>query len=357
MLNYSVHPEVYRTNPQYKGLINMLEGVWVREHEPGEGTMYIISGFANYNGGVRFFSVFENHINAGGRVVAILAGKTSQRLSSFQIVEKLLELGVEVHVVNRNRLLHMKCYGVAAEDRNSLVVTSGNFTGPGMSQNVEASVMITGDHFGDMNFSWPNLENNLLNQRWDYYRPSLDNRDAPAWRLLYDEVGGEIVLDDTQRSTLIITLSASDTSSIDGRITVGTQYFWLSRYSYDFFPALTILNTRGRKRTYSTMITVHYIDLNETDECRVTFEAENNLDFRLGTGKLKGTNLATTGDMAAISRIGEAEYELRIYHRGTDTYDRLREYAINHIGNRGKVYGYIENSEFERIAEVRLNRR
>ena len=358
MLNYSVHPEVYYTNANYKGLINMLEGIWVRKHEPGDGIFYIISGFANYNGGVRFFSIFENHLNAGGQVIAIFAGKTSQRLSSLQIVEKLLELGVEVHIVNRNRLLHMKCYGVSSDNENSLIVSSGNFTGPGMSQNVEASVIVTGDHFRDLDFSWDDLQRNILNQKWDYHRPTLDNRDTPAWRLLYDEIGGEIVLDDTQRSTLIITLSASDTSRIDGRIPVGTQYFWLSRYSYDFFPPLTILNRRGRKRTYSTIITMHYIDINETDEnCRVTFEAENNLDFRIGTGKLKATGLVTAGDIAAISRIGESEYELRLFKQTTATYTLLREHAINHIGSRGKMYGYIENSEFERLANIRLNRR
>ena len=76
MLDYSVHPEVYYTNANYKGLINMLEGIWVRKHEPGDGIFYIISGFANYNGGVRFFSIFENHLNAGGQVIAIFAGKT-----------------------------------------------------------------------------------------------------------------------------------------------------------------------------------------------------------------------------------------------------------------------------------------
>ena len=354
MLNYTIHPEVYHTNGNYKGLVNMLEDVWVRNHTPGEGSMYLISGFSNYNGGVRFYDTFKNHIDAGGSVTAVLGGKTSQRLSSKQVVEKLLEIGVDVNIVNRNRLLHMKCYGVAgAED--SLVISSGNFTGPGMSANVEASLMATGKHISEMNFSWEPLIENLLNQRWDYHKPTLQDREAPAWALLYDESGRAMAMDDNQKNTLIMTLSANDTSRIEGRVTVGTQYFFLSKYSYDFFPALTILNNRGRKRTYSALIKLHYKDIDVVDDtCRVTFEAENNLDFRLGTGKLMRTGLAREGDMVALSRIGESEYELRIYKQETDTYNNLKEYAINFIGNRGKVYGYVDNKQFERLAEVRL---
>ena len=86
MLNYTIHPEVYHTNGNYKGLVNMLEDVWVRNHTPGEGSMYLISGFSNYNGGVRFYDTFKNHIDAGGSVTAVLGGKTSQRLSSKQVV-------------------------------------------------------------------------------------------------------------------------------------------------------------------------------------------------------------------------------------------------------------------------------
>ncbi|WP_340198556.1 hypothetical protein [Ascidiimonas sp. W6] len=355
MINYTIHPEVYHTNRNYKGLINMLEDVWVRNHTPGTGSMFLISGFSNYNGGIRFYDTFKNHIDAGGQVTAVLGGKTSQRLSSKQVVEKLLEIGVDVHLVNRNRLLHMKCYGVSSEENESLIISSGNFTGPGMSANIESSLIATGEHTREMNFTWDNLMGNLLNQRWDYHKPTLDNLEAPAWSLLYDELRREVVIDEDQRSTLIMTLSANDTSRIEGRVTVGTQYFFLSKYSYDFFPALTILNNRGRKRTYSALIRLHYKDLDIIDDnCRVTFEAENNLDFRLGTGKLMRTGLASEGDIMALSRIGDSEYELRIYRQETDIYTRLREYAINFIGNRGKIYGYIDNNQFERIVGVRL---
>ncbi len=355
MINYSIHPEVYRTDRNYKGLINMLEDVWVRNHTPGNGSMFLISGFSNYNGGIRFYDTFRNHIDAGGKVIAVLGGKTSQRLSSKQVVEKLLEIGVDVHLVNRNRLLHMKCYGASSDENESLVISSGNFTGPGMSANIESSLIATGEHTQQMDFSWNNLMENLMGQRWDYHKPTLDDLESPAWSLLYDELRREVVIDENQRSTLIMTLSANDTSRIEGRVTVGTQYFFLSKFSYDFFPALTILNNRGRKRTYSALIKLHYKDLDiVVDDCRVTFEAENNLDFRLGTGRLMRTGLASEGDIMALSRIGDSEYELRIYRQETDIYAGLREYAINFIGNRGKVYGYIDNNQFERIANVRL---
>ena len=44
---------------------------------------------------------------------------------------------------------------------------------------------------------------------------------------------------------------------------------------------------------------------------RVTFEAEDNLDFRLGTGPLRYTRVAREGDLAAVTRVGEDEYEVR----------------------------------------------
>ena len=65
-------------------------------------------------------------------------------MSSIQVVEALLQCGAEVNVVNRKRLLHAKCYGYATTDKEEIVVSSGNFTGPGMSQNAEAAIRI--DH-------------------------------------------------------------------------------------------------------------------------------------------------------------------------------------------------------------------
>ena len=93
MNELTLHPNVYSTGAS-SGLIALLEKMWVRETRPGDGTFYIVSGFANYNGGVRFFDTFRRHIDNGGRVVALLGGSTSQRLTSRQVVEELLNSGV-----------------------------------------------------------------------------------------------------------------------------------------------------------------------------------------------------------------------------------------------------------------------
>ena len=49
MNELAVHPNVYWTD-RGKGLVSLLERVWIREHIAGEGTLYVISAFANYNG-------------------------------------------------------------------------------------------------------------------------------------------------------------------------------------------------------------------------------------------------------------------------------------------------------------------
>jgi hypothetical protein len=353
-MQFAIHPNVYSTDNRSKGLLNMLEQAWIRGKRPGVGTFYIISGFSNYNGGVRFYDTIKNHIDNGGDCIAILGGSTSQRLSSQQVVEQLLEVGCKVYLVNRKRILHAKCYGQSSDEGESLVISSGNFTGPGMSQNIEASFYIAGDHLKEMNFSWGSLTDSFLNQKWDIFEPSLTDKKHPSWRLLYDEVGGAVKLEDEQEMTMLITLVHSDTARIQadpGDISgKGTQYFWLSKDSYDFFPALTIRNNRGEKATYSSIINMNYIDLGLIDnECRVTFEAENNLDFRLGTGKLRNTKIANEGDLAAISRVSEYDYELRIIKNKSKLYTDLIPYAINFIGHRGKKYGYIPNSDFAKI--------
>jgi hypothetical protein len=70
MNELTLHPNIYRTGAS-KGLIAILERLWVRDHSVGDGTLYIVSGFANYNGGVRFYDTFRSHIDKGGKVVAI----------------------------------------------------------------------------------------------------------------------------------------------------------------------------------------------------------------------------------------------------------------------------------------------
>ncbi|UES60231.1 restriction endonuclease (plasmid) [Roseibium aggregatum] len=356
MNELTLHPNVYQTGAS-KGLVGLLERLWVREHTPGEGTIYIISGFANYNGGVRFYDVFRRHIDNGGRVVAFLGGSTSQRLSSKQVVRELLQSGAEVNLINRKRLMHAKSYGVCTGDGEKLIVTSGNFTGPGMSQNVELSVLLDSATAGEMDFSWEGMTQAMLGQRWDIHRPDIANPDDPAWQLLYDEEDRGLVLDESDEATMVVRLGHADTArimAIPGTSAYkGSQYFWLSKDAFGFFPPLTILNRRGYKSTYSTMITMNFVDLGREEEVRVTFEADNNLDFRLGTGPLRGTQLAQDGDIAAITRRREGSYELRIYRDGTPLHTALTRYAISFIGHRGKMYGYLSNSEFDEVIGLR----
>lgn len=360
MNELTLHPNVYATGHS-KGLVNILERVWVREHTPGDGTLFVISGFGNYNGGVRFFETFREHKARGGNLVAIFAGSTSSRLTSKQVVAEMLDCGADVHVINRKRLLHAKCYGAQSARGDSLVVTSGNFTGPGMSQNVEMSVLLDQASTAAMNFSWNGLLESMLSQKWGFYRPTLADLTAPAWKLLYDEQAADITLDDTDEVTMLLRLSHADTARImAARGTTagkGSQYFWLSKDSYDFFPPLTIRNERGHKATYSCLVSMNYVDLGTVDnECRVTFEAENNFDFRLGTGALRYSALAGEGDLAAITRTGDKSYELRLYRQGSTEYAALIPYAVNFIGHQGKQYGYMPNAEFEAVVGLRRGR-
>lgn len=360
MNELTLHPHVYATG-RSTGLISLLERVWLREQPQGEGTLYVVSGFANYNGGVRFFPVFRHHIENGGRVVAIFAGSSRQNLTSRQVVRELLDCGAEVHIINRKRLMHAKSYGSQSAEGEMVVVTSGNFTGPGMSQNVEMALLLDRPTTRQMGFSWNDMTQAMLAQRWDLYEPDLANLNAPVWNLLYDEEAATIVLDETDEVTMILRLGHADTARIMAdpgtNAAKGTQYFWLSKDCYDFFPPLTMLNQRGYKATYSTIINMRFVDLGREEECRVTFEAENNLDFRLGTGPLRYTKLAREGDIAAISRVGEYRYELRLYPQGNPKYQTLSPYAINFIGHQGKQYGFLSNQDFQTAIGERIGRR
>jgi len=358
MIEFGLHPNIYATG-NHKGLRSMLEDVWIRSHKPGNGTLYILAGFANYNGGARFYKTFKEHTEKGGKIVAFLGGSSSQRTTSRQVVEALLECGADVNITNRKSLMHAKCYGIKTDEGEKLIVSSGNFTGPGMAQNVEAALLLGTDVTAQMGFSWDELSNGMLRQNWITHKPKVLNPQQPAWGLLYDETPGAITIDQSEKSTMIIKLGHADTARIMARsgtlASKGTQYFWLSKDCFDFFPALTIRNNRGYKGTLSALITLHYIDLGKTDNnCRVTFEAENNLDFRLGTGFLRNKRLAKKDDLACISRVGEDEYELRIIQKDSRNYNSLLSYAISFIGHQGKQYGFIENEQFEEIANARL---
>ena len=356
MNELSVHPNVYATG-RSRGLLAMLETLWLREQQIGDGTMYIVSGFANYNGGVRFYPVFRDHVRKGGKVVAVFAGSARQKLTSRQVVAALLECGVEVHIVNRKRLMHVKSCGAATSTGQLLVVTSGNFTGPGMAQNVEMAVLLDRPSTKEMGFSWNELVAQMFDQGWSVSQPELGNA-SPAWQLLYDEKASTVVLEETDEVTMALRLGPADTARINAtpgtNEAKGTQYFWLSKDCYDFFPPLTILNRRGRKRTYSAEVRVYFADLQQTSKVRVTFEAENNLDFRLGTGPLRGTGMAASGDWVALSRTGESRYELRLYRHDDPVATVLGTHAVHSIGQRSKRYGFLSNDEFQVIAGVRL---
>lgn len=223
-MEFLLQPGVYRTGDA-STLLKLLDNMWIKDHSVGAGTLYIISGFANYNGGVRF----------------------------------------------------------------------------------------------------------------------------------YDEVHGTTKIDESQEVTMVITLSHSDTARIQAepgsKAGLGTQYFWLSKGTFDFFPALTIKNTRGTKNTFSCIINMNYIDLNLVQEARVTFEADNNLDFRLGTGAFRYTKKAKENDLALITRLSEYDYEMRIVSTEDKKYTQLSAYATSYIGNYGKRFGYIANSELFNILD------
>ncbi|OKP06726.1 phospholipase D-like domain-containing protein [Xenorhabdus thuongxuanensis] len=352
MFNFAIHPYVYSSS-HINGLRKLLEETWIRNLSPGDGTIFIISGFSNYNGGARFYKRLKEHTENGGKIFAILGGSSSKKLSSKQVVEALLECGAQVFLINRKRILHAKCYGyIKNNDAQSLIVSSGNFTGPGMSQNIEASVLLDERLTANSNFDWISCVNQLLSQDWQYFKCNLDHLN-PCWNLLYDESARSIVPDDSELETMIITLQPTDTNRIQAssgdRAGLGSQYFWLSKDCFDFFPPLTIKNERGWKGTLSTLINLNYIDLGRSREERVTFEAENNLDFRLGTGLLRYTKIASPEDLACLTRINDTDYELRIINKLDRRYQTLRQYAHNFIGNRGKQYGFIDNLTFGKI--------
>lgn len=355
-MEFTIQPNIYTTRKGgASNLLSHLEHIWIDDLTSndfvGKGSMYVLSGFSNFNGGVRFYPWIQDHIQRGDKCRIILGGSSSQNMSSRQIVGKLLDIGCDVGIVNRKAIFHAKCYGFKYQDFSSLVVSSGNFTSKGMTQNIEASMLLDHNDMKGFSFDWDEMFKTIQSQKIEYY-PVTPNPTAPFWKLLFDEEKGRIQDDkDDSFQTLLITLSNSDTARIQAQPGTdegkGSQYFWLSKDSYDFFPALTIPNKRGYKRTFSTLISMDYIDLGlKGVEERVTFEAENNLDFRLGTGQLRYSSIAQAGDLAAITRRGEHEYELRIFHADSHLYKNLLSYAINFIGHQGKRYGYLDNTSF-----------
>ena len=163
----------------------------------------------------------------------LFGGNARQRLTSRQVVQEMLECGADVHVVDRKRLMHAKSYGSRTPEGETLVVTSGDFTGPGMARNVEMSLMPDRPTTRSLGFSWESLAKGMFSQNRELYRPRLDDMAAPVWPLLYDEHESDMVLDETNEVTSIIRLGHADTARIDAvpgtNAGKGTQYFWLSK--------------------------------------------------------------------------------------------------------------------------------
>lgn len=357
-LSFGLYPNVYSTG-RLLGLRHMLERVWVQDHTPGDGLICIVSGFANFNGGARFYKTFAEHVEAGGEIFALFGGSTSQRLTSRQVVEALLECGARVVVINRKRILHAKLYGVeAASGKRSLVVSSGNFTAPGLAQNIEASLLVEDPLLTETGFKWAELFDSVEAQNWLMYELNRANPADPAWQLLYDETPGTVQIDESEEVTLVVRLGHADTARIQAdrgtRAGLGSQYFWLSKDCFDFFPPLTIRNQRGLKGTLSTMISLEYVDLDVTRNERVTFEAENNLDFRLGTGALRHSKLAEEGDLACITRLSETEFQLRFVRRADPRFAALDRFAVSLVGHQGKRYGFVPNDHFKTLMRITL---
>lgn len=355
-MDFTLQPNIYSTNdPATPSLLSLLENVWISDLNErrllGTGSMYILSGFSNFNGGVRFYNHIERHISKGGRCQIILGGSSRQRMSSQQIVKKLLDIGCDVGIINRKAIFHAKCYGYKCDEGSSLIVSSGNFTSRGLTQNVEASIHLDFNDMHTFGFDWDVMFEQIKAQKFEYYQASTQP-DAAFWKLLFDESKGHVEEDEQGEgyTTMLVTLSASDTARINAdpktNAGKGSQYFWLSKDAFDFFPVLNIPNQRGTKKTYQTLINVDYKDLDIRHEERVTFEAENNVDFRLGTTRLRKTKIAQQGDLAALTRIGERDYEMRIFRRDSVEYNELIQYAVTYIGQQGKRYGYIDNASF-----------
>lgn len=360
---FTLQPGIYSTSTSHTNLFDILDELWLHPDAKSYagGTYYLLAGFGTHNGGVPFFEKFRHHVNAGGRVRAVLAGSRTMRLASQQLAAALLDCGAEVAVVNRRQLMHAKLYGTAtAAGEQHLVVTSGNFTTPGTKLNIEASLSMGPTLTTAIGFSWQELYSGLQNADIEFYDLGPDQTD-PVWSLLYDETtqrpGRNAAEADDEEDqdlgSIVMTLGTADTRRIQAEpgssLAKGSQYFWLSKDSYDFFPPLTIPNERGTKATYSAKINVDFVDLSRTEEVTVTFEAENNLDFRLGTGPLRRSKLAQRGDLMVLTRRGQADYELRLVPAGTVRFHALRRYALTPVGTQGKMAGFVPNSVVDEI--------
>jgi hypothetical protein len=57
-MEFLLQPNVYSTAGT-SNLLQLLEKLWMKNQSCFGGTIYIVSGFSNYNGGVRFYPFLQ----------------------------------------------------------------------------------------------------------------------------------------------------------------------------------------------------------------------------------------------------------------------------------------------------------
>jgi len=344
-IDFILQPDIYKPGASFSDLGGILEKIWSRF--PPRASVYIASAFVDQNGVLPFVRLLKKHVEEGGDIKCFFAGSASQNMVSRQAIFELLSLPASVHLLNRKKIFHAKMYGICSPAEQNLVISSGNFTGNGLTLNVEASLMLQDPALRAAAFSWRDWEQSLLHH-FDWHTPHLDAVDDPtdpAWKLTFDETHGRSTEQEdataTEDEILAFTLSPTDVNRIQDKTYPGTAYFWLSRYMSGYFPPLQIRSRPGAKKTFSTEIVVDFVDINQSADVTVTFEAYNNLDFRLLVGPLRGTRVASAGDIAILSRTGPANYKLRILKKNSQIAARIMPYLIHFIGNKGKRYGMV----------------
>ncbi|MGA8512862.1 MAG: restriction endonuclease [Thermoplasmata archaeon] len=342
---YILQPGIFSA-PDVPGadLQMFLEKIWVSS--PADVTFYVASGFVDQNGVLPFVKTFKQHVDGGGQVRCFFAGSAGQNMAGQQAVEELLSVGAEVALLNRRKIFHVKMYGCHSSSGEESVLSSGNFTGNGLALNVESSARFGRRPLSDAGFSWQTWEDRLR-AAFDWHKLSLGDRAAPGWKLTYDETHGRVgapeddAAEESASEVLVFTLSKIDVARIQDPDYRGTQYFWLSRYTVGFFPPLVNRNRPGAKKTFSTDVNVDFVNVGVVQDVSVTFEAYNNLDFRLGTGPLRKTKIAKEGDLAVLQRLGDKNYRLKVLNAKSREALRLLPYLINFIGARGKRYAFV----------------
>ena len=357
---------VYSTGP-HGDLRDALRSVWGKELKT-KNHWFVVSGFCYLNGVLQIRDLISQHVREyDGTCTVILGGSPNMKMSSKEAVMDLLDAGARVFVINRKQIMHSKLYGSQNDTgAQSLIVTSGNLTYPGLVGNIESALVLDADLVSGIEFDWFNLVDSMLKQKWQIHEMTED-RHNPGWNCLFDEVkSGTGEVDLYENKSMVITLSHNDIIRIKEPETVGTQYFFLSKDDMDFFPPLTEKNTRGWKATYKTYINISYPQLeqfieNEAHyEASVTFEAGNNLDFRLGTGVLKWKKMPWygkigigAGDLAIISNNQDETYSIVIIPKEAKEFHKAASMYATKILSKisDKTVGFIPEEIFKTLVD------